>query len=674
MAQEVLNMKKLLKIFTSLLVIGLMIFQVSISSIADDQNKNTSNRFNVVYVLDNSGSMEETDPDNMRYAAVSLFNSLLANDGNFVGGVVFSDSVKMQHSVQEVTSASDKRNLMNKITSTEIKGWTNIGQALLTAEDMLAENGNCDQDSVILLLTDGNTEMGTKDETNTSLENKAAAIQIARDKGIRIYSICLNADGINSNTLNPQEMQQIADATGGGYIEVTSDDLTDAFKKFYEMIYSTNAKVIINGTLNADGVLSKDFDIPAAGVEEVNIIIDSEQSLSEIKLTQPDGTVLEGSKIDDIMIVSDSYSVIKIMLPQGGKWNIYAKGSPNTSINISMMFNASLSVSAGIENLQETYEIGDKLRLKTVLTTSGTVATNPDVVKDYKINAIVTDQNGNKKEIPVVFDNGELVTDYTVEDYGTYSFCVTAEGNGISVQSDTTEIYVGNTPPVLEKESLSAIGYIWPFIDLDCSVKLSDAVNDKEDKDLTYTIDSTSFLDESYTLDGDVLSMKDFDISKGSFTVRATDSMGASVTFEVYMTSRNVPLYVAIGLGIVAFLILATILIKLYRDHGRYFKGTINVTVIRADGSEQTEIRQPKRGRYRLSSFGIASISGMNFRKMYFQATGKDYVKLRSKKAFKSITSTKPIKKLKVDMIQKSIFADQNSGESVVVQFSAERL
>lgn len=666
-------MKRISKISTIAVIIGLLIFQIPSAIMAEEQRK-TSNRFNVVYVLDNSGSMEDTDPKNMRYAAVSLFNSLLANDGNFVGSVVFSDSVKMQHPVQEITSAKDKRALMNEITSSEIEGWTNIGQALLTAEEMLAESGNPDQDSVILFLTDGNTEMGTKEETNASLEKKATAIQTARDNGIEIYSVCLNANGINSNTLNPQEMQQIADATGGGYIEVTSDDLTEAFKKFYEMIYSTKAEVIISGTLDENGVLSKDFDIPAAGVEEVNIIIDSEKELSDIKLTQPDGTILAGDKIDDIMIISDSYSVIKIIFPQGGKWNLYANGSPNTSISVSMMFNASLSVSASIENLQESYEIGDKIRQNIDITTSGTVATNPEVIKDYNVRTIVTDQDGNEEVLPVVFENGEFVTEYMANDYGTYSFYVTVDGNGISAVSDATEIYVGNTPPLLKEESLSAIGYIWPFIDIDCSVNLSDAVSDKEDEELTYTIDSTSFLDESYTLNGDVLSMKNFDISKGSFTVRATDSMGASVTFEVYMTSRNVPLYVAIGLGIIALLILAIVLFKIYRDYGRYFKGVITVTVVHADGSERTEIRQPKRGRYRLSSFGISSISGMNFRKMYFQATGKDYVELRSKKSFKCITSAKPVKKLRVDMIQKSIFVDKNNGESVIVQFSAERL
>lgn len=661
-------MKKVISIMIAIMI-NIITITASPFRASADEEKKTSNRFNVVYVLDNSGSMKKTDPNNMRYVAASLFTSLLANDGNYVGTVIFSDDIKLQHPVSEIDSFDSKKKLINEVTNTEIEGWTNIGEALLTAEDMLKKGGNPEIDSVILFLTDGNTEMGTKEETQKSLDDKAAAIQSARDNDIKIYSICLNAAGINSDSLNPQEMKQIADATEGEYIEVTSDDLTEAFQKFYEMIYSTKADEIGGGELDTNGEFKESFDIPYAGVEEVNIIVSSEKKLSEIKLTKPDGTEISGKSIDNIMLTSENYNVLKIIAPEGGKWSLYVNGDPSTKIKISMMFNGSLSISAVVDSPKDTYNIDDKVVLKSVVSTNGKTTSDNEVIKDYKISTVVLDQHGKINEYPTKFVDGSFITEYEIKDYGTYTLYSVIEGNGLSAVSEKTELYVGNTPPTVVEDSITKTVNIWPLIELDCSVDLAEAVTDKEDKNLTFTIDSTSFLDESYELNGTVLSMKDFDISKGSFTIKATDSMGASAIFEVYMISRNIPLYIAIGVFILGLIILISLIIKIYKEHGRYFKGTITVTAVYADGTSQTEYREPRRGRYKLSAFGLKSIKGFNLSKMYFQATGKKYVELRSKKAFQSRNSRKPLKKMKVEQVAVEIFADINSGESMTVQF-----
>lgn len=76
---------------------------------------------------------------------------------------------------------------------------------------LLTEEGNPDLPSVILLLSDGNTEMPTEEEYAESVSMKEDAIRNAWENGIQIYSVCLNED----NEADMSEMSQITQATGG---------------------------------------------------------------------------------------------------------------------------------------------------------------------------------------------------------------------------------------------------------------------------------------------------------------------------------------------------------------------------------------------------------------------------------------------------------------------------
>ena len=172
---------------------------------------NHNNCFNVVMVLDASGSMDKTDPNGYRYEAISQFTNLLAEHGNYLGGIVFSTEVTLEQDPIPVDSAADKEKVTDSLSSISPLGWTNTGDALLAAVDALVEKGNPALPSVIVFLSDGSTMMGSGDETTLSLDRKADAIQKARENGISIYSVCLNAD----DSADIPEMEQISQATGG---------------------------------------------------------------------------------------------------------------------------------------------------------------------------------------------------------------------------------------------------------------------------------------------------------------------------------------------------------------------------------------------------------------------------------------------------------------------------
>ena len=646
---------------------------------AEGANK-TSNRFNVVFVLDSSGSMKDTDPEDLRFAAVSLFLGLLAEKGNYLGGVVFSDDVNLDRPLTEITSIHDKKQALADFQSIAPGGWTNTGAALLKAEEILEQKGGEGLPDIILYLTDGNTDMPTDEKKQLSLDQKAEAIQNARENGTKIYSVCLNANSVNSGTTNPQEMEQIAIATGGGFEEVhNSDDLAAVFKRFYELIYSTVSSDIGGGTFDQNGSFLCDFRVPAAGVEEVNIISAAGSDLTGLELTQPSGITLSAADTEQLTMHAGKYSITKLTGPEGGAWTLHATGSPGAKIDISMIFNTSLSVASEVLQQKETYQIGDVAQLKTTIMTDGEETADPRVLEDYQVSVTVTNEKGTVTPLDVRAENGQFLSDFTASDYGTYTFRVSAEGSGIWAGAEPITIYVGNTPPVYNGVKLEQTGYIWPLFDLDCAIDLAGAATDQEDDTLTYSVVSSSFLDDSYTLDGTVLKMLDFDISMGSFTIRATDSMGAYCDFEVYMKSHNMGFWFALitGIGIALFLIITAI--RFYQIKLRYFHGKFYVTAFTDEkGDVENTAQKPIRGRYRLSAFGLNTNVGLPYPKIFFQASGKStHCMLFSRQKIyvmgSNVPSNIPAKKFRVNSnAEITLSADASFSKGLRITFEPE--
>ena len=117
------------------------------------------NRFNVVVALDASSSMDYTDPNHLRYNAISQFVNLLAEKGNLLGGVVFSDQIAGQQEPIAADSQASKNQVIEMLenATTTLENtptpdglrYTNIGEALDVAVSMLEEYGNPDLPSVI---------------------------------------------------------------------------------------------------------------------------------------------------------------------------------------------------------------------------------------------------------------------------------------------------------------------------------------------------------------------------------------------------------------------------------------------------------------------------------------------------------------------------------------------
>lgn len=663
--------KRIIKTVSFALTV-VMLITVCMLSVSAEQK--TSNRFNVVFVLDASGSMEDTDPNNLRFDATKLFLGLLANDGNYVGSVVFSTDIIKTTDIKLVNGTADKNNIESDIESCKVGGWTGIGTALDKGVEMLNDKGNKDLPSVIILLSDGNSELGNDDDLKECNELKAKAINNARKNNIKIYTVGLNSDG----EADINELKQISDATSGKCEEVKSAaDLKNVFAEFYNLIYGTSTTVIFEGKVPTDGKINKNFKIPDAGVEEVNIIISSKSSINNIRLDKPSGEKMSVDDVKKITTASKSFSITKITKPEGGEWTLYAEGKAGDDVKIEMVYNDCLSIATEY-NENDKFVVGDKIQVKGYLFNNDEKATSG--YEDYKAILHLTKQTSDNEEDNVVteldmsVDETSYIAEIPIDEIGTYSMYMQVVGNGIEKKTDENPIIinVGNSAPVVNKDKIEQHFWVIPFITDTGDIDISGAVTDAEDSKLSYSVESSSFKDTSYKLDGETLTMTDFyDLSEGSFTIKATDSNGASAEFEVDVTTTNVGIVTLIVVGSIILILLILAFLKLRHDLLLKFSGTIIVTP-EGNASGSATSLNPIRGRCKLSSFGVA-LPGLDISKCYFQATGKNYIVFVSKKKFYISGLSSPVKKIKIqgNGTETAIMSAPNSEDMLCLSFES---
>lgn len=616
-------------ILAALLVCTIML-SIPTIGVHAETNDSTNNRFNVVIVLDASGSMRSTDPRGFRYEAINQFTSLLAEQGNVLGGVVFHTDVAAEQAPTLITNQTGKDAVTAMLESIPSNGgWTNTGAGLARAVEMIKTDGDPELPSVILFLSDGNTEMSTADATQASLDQKADAIQAAREEGIVIYSVCLNAN----RTADVSEMQQISDATGGVFQEVAkAEDLQDVFNAFYDLIYGTSTITLVDEVFPESGQLETTFDVPGLGVEEVNIIIYG--NTTKKSLLKPDGSESVVTSVD-----SDTFSMLKLTDVVPGTWTLVTEGVPGDSIKINMVYNTNLSIEVAISPEERVINPADPVTITAKLKGNNVLATNSEQYIGYSAELQVMDAYGEyikSIDMSVVGDHFEVKKNF---EEGTYYYKVIVTGNHIEKESEKfgpltstssvlTEEEKNNTAPTPVNEVVEKSVNIWPFKGGSYTLDMNTLATDEQDDILRYKIVSSSFIEGTdYTVDADgILHMDHFSLSKGAFTISATDSGGLSCEIEVIIRAYNIGLMTLIGLGILALIGAIIFGILLYIALTKPFRGTISAQSY-CNGSYKGTPRSPRRGREKLARFGMDNV-GLDYQKCYFQATGQNYIYL----------------------------------------------
>ena len=131
-------------VFSAMLAVAMPV------SVLAEATSVAANRYNVVLVIDKSGSLRDgngsgTDPEGLRFDAMKLFLGLLTETGNHVGVVAFDDEIRFDSGLRIVDSLDEKKELVSAVEALGTSYDTDIGGAVLRAAELLhgmrEENG-----------------------------------------------------------------------------------------------------------------------------------------------------------------------------------------------------------------------------------------------------------------------------------------------------------------------------------------------------------------------------------------------------------------------------------------------------------------------------------------------------------------------------------------------------
>lgn len=211
----------------------------------NDQQQTLGEGIDIVLCMDVSGSMGSRDilPSRMEVAKEVAIDFVLSRPIDRIGLVIFSGE-----SFSQVPITTDRNTLVSQIQSLEsrryLKDGTVIGEGLATAVDRLSKSEA--KSRVIILLTDGK-----EDAPDTRLIDPLTALEIAKSKGVKVYSIGMGAVPstiveITGNAprqktaaidfIDESLLRRIAEETGGRYFRARDKEgLQNIYKQIDQL-------------------------------------------------------------------------------------------------------------------------------------------------------------------------------------------------------------------------------------------------------------------------------------------------------------------------------------------------------------------------------------------------------------------------------------------------------
>ena len=589
------------KLFAVMLLV-MSLFIMSFAAIqpalaAGSGNKDT--KYDIEVVVDASGSLKKTDPENNRYTAIDIFLQTLRENGNNVGSVVFTQNIEEDTGLKDMNSKSSKEKLSNQIRShVPGKGDTNIGLALQKAVDAL-NSGEKDREKIILMLSDGNTDLGSSEGNKKSLEIERKAVGQCVTDGIKVYGICLNSNG----AANLKEFQDITTPTSGSLLEVkSSENLVSALKDFYAQIFKT--KYISDTKTIKNGEASKSIEVPSYGVEELNITINNASKLTEVVINKPNGVEISKNEFNGISSRIGDYYFVKITNPDAGVWGVTVKGQEGTQITFDFVFNVANSVGLKTVSKGNSFSLNEDIKFTAGFYSDGKKLVGKKNYENYTGTLVISPKDGGNSQYYPMEKDGEkgFKGSLTYDKEGTYDVCAVLTCGEFESKSDPVTISIGNSLPVFSGGDDGATVKIKKLFNKEKTIDLSEYFTDKEDKKLSLSILASSYAN------GDIEGPKGSEITlknlvDGKITVLAKDANGGTTKGVIQIEVVNLAWIIFVVIGIIIALVASILAYKKYVESKTFFAGYLNIFSASEVDDSNSRPASNFTGKYALSNF-----------------------------------------------------------------------
>ncbi|WP_297003968.1 vWA domain-containing protein, partial [Thalassolituus sp. UBA6592] len=378
-------------------------------------------------IVDISGSMKKTDPQNLRVPAVNLLVELLPADAQS-GVWTFGQYVNML--VPLGTADNDWRAAAKKEAASinSVGLYTNLTGALEKAAWQIEENSPYQQS--IILLTDGKIDMPPVAGQSVNAQERtrlfADILPAYRNAGAKIHTLAL------SDTADKELLQQIALETDGMYLQATdADQLLKAFLKAFDRAVPVEQVPMDDNLFEIDD-----------SVSEFTALIFRKAGGKETRLISPSGKIISAATAltdDSVRWHQDvNFDLITISDPEAGGWKADADIDPDNRVQILS------DLSLGVEGLPNSIFSGNPIELQIALNNAGEVVNEAAILGLTDVTLKVTAPDGRSGS-KLLSDPESLPADGVFRETmsrlsqpGEYRFEITAVGRTFQRRQELT--------------------------------------------------------------------------------------------------------------------------------------------------------------------------------------------------------------------------------------------
>ncbi len=412
-------------------------------------------RPDVRLLIDISGSMKESDPENLRAPALDLIVRLLP-DGARAGVWIFGERVEalVPHGVVDAQWRAQAQNAVAAIDNSGQR--TNIPAALAAATYDLDAIDPTYRVSVILL-TDGKVDVSQSPMVNASaarklLSNTAPELGAT---GIPVHTIALSdeADWTFLRSL-ARETDGIAEKA------VSPAELTTIYLQSLEMVAPAATVPLADSSFQIDD-----------SVEEFTALVFFDTTRNEVGLVSPDGTRFGPALAQPgaEWFRNQQFALVTVRNPQPGAWKLQAPGSKLARITVIA------DLQLRVDPLPNNLPAGQRAELGLALAEDNRIITDPEVLQLFGLRVEITGPGDFSRVIDVSADypppvNGEYrVAIPGIDRPGRYQVNARLEGKTLqrelrmyveiapTAANSSISTRVEDLPPVdLEKPAVAA--------------------------------------------------------------------------------------------------------------------------------------------------------------------------------------------------------------------------
>ena len=326
-------------------------------------------------LIDISGSMKKTDPQNLRVPAAKLLLNLAKEDSRF-GVWAFGQYVNNLVPVASV-SPDWKQQAVGKLEAINSAGlFTNVGLALEKAT-MGQTAPDPQWERTIVLLSDGMVDISKDPAKNAAEKTRILEDVVPRLKkaGFRIHSVAL------SEGADQEFLKSVALRTGGSYsVASSAEELLNIFVEASDKVNLPEQVPIEGDSFNID-----------ESIKEFTALIFRQSTIRETELISPDGvhySLSKGSR-NVSWFADKQYDLITVYNPSPGTWKVVADLDPANRVTVVSDLNVSM------EGLPDNVLEGERLTMTMSLDEHGRAITNPNFLELMDITFRQETANGD---------------------------------------------------------------------------------------------------------------------------------------------------------------------------------------------------------------------------------------------------------------------------------------